>query len=122
MLDLQSDSSCRFLQMAENGEKVNCALPSDTVPEQVTLDMAVELLKGPEILGAHPETGMDILLRSGKYGPYYQHGSLQVSAGKLQGEEPTLEAALLRLELKAKRHGVMLPLYKGWHSTVMQEL
>lgn len=91
-----------------DGKNINRALPDTIKAEEITLEQAVDVLKGPLVLGQHPETGMDIALRSGRFGPYYQHGSLQVSAGKLQGEEPTIEAALLKLELKAKRLGVLL--------------
>lgn len=87
---------------------MNRALPGNIPAQDLTLEQAIKLLKGPQVLGQHPESGIDITLRTGRYGPYYQHGSLQVSAGKLEEEEATLEAALLKLELKAKRIGVPL--------------
>lgn len=97
---------CSFLMMSYDGKDVTCALPKTMRPSELTLEQAAEMLKVPEVLGQHPETGMDIMLRWGKFGPYYQHGSLQASAGKLDDQDPTLEVALLKLELKAKRQGV----------------
>jgi DNA topoisomerase I len=29
---------------------------------------------GPEVLGAHPETGLEVSLKSGRFGPYYEMG------------------------------------------------
>lgn len=92
--------------MSHDGKDVTCALPKTTRPDELTLEQAAGMLQVPEVLGKHPETGLDIMLLSGKFGPYYQHGSLQVSAGKLGDQDQTLDVALLKLELKAQRQGV----------------
>eukprot|EP00892_Ulva_mutabilis_P003712 jgi/Ulvmu1/1712/UM116_0025.1 len=96
----------KYLQVCVDGKNINCALPDTIKPQQMTLEQAIDLLSGPSVLGQHPETGMDITLRTGRFGPYYQHGTLQASTGKMTGEEPTLETAILKLELKAKRFGM----------------
>ena len=66
------------------------------------------MLKGPKILGQHKETQLDITLSKGRFGPYYSHGSLSMSVGKLpEGKEPSLEHALARLDRKAAKLGTL---------------
>ncbi len=49
-------------------------VPDDLPPDELTLEKARELLANPageEIpLGAHPETGLDVVAKNGRYGPY----------------------------------------------------
>ena len=44
-------------------------------PESITLDQALELLAYPKRLGTHPETGEDVTVQDGPYGPYVRCGS-----------------------------------------------
>lgn len=41
--------------------------------ESVTLDMAVELLSLPRLLGQHPDTGCKVQVGLGRFGPYVVH-------------------------------------------------
>ena len=43
-------------------------------PESITLDQALELLAYPRRLGAHPETGEDVTVQDGPFGPYVKCG------------------------------------------------
>ena len=63
----------------ENAERAS--VPDGTVPDELTVERAIELLSTPDdkVLGAHPDTGEDISVRSGRYGPYVQLG---------EGEKP----------------------------------
>jgi DNA topoisomerase I len=49
-------------------------VPDDLPPDELTLEKARELLANPageEIpLGAHPETGLEVVAKNGRYGPY----------------------------------------------------
>ena len=49
-------------------------VPEDLPPDELTLEMAKELLANPageEIpLGEHPETGLEVVAKNGRYGPY----------------------------------------------------
>lgn len=77
----------------------------------LTLDRALALLSRKEarrkplrVLGPHPETGEDVELWAGKYGPYVKHRRLNASLPK--GREPetvTLEEALQLLEERARK-------------------
>ncbi len=61
-------------EAGENGDKPRRAsLLEGMKPENVTLDMAVALLKLPRALGFHPETGKVIEAGVGRYGPYVRH-------------------------------------------------
>ncbi|NJR42122.1 MAG: hypothetical protein HC767_05165 [Akkermansiaceae bacterium] len=92
--------------MEVDGERINRALPSDKHPGSTTLEEAVELLRAPIVLGQHQQTGLDITVMSGRFGPYYKHGSLSISVGKLpDGEAPSFEHAVARLDKKAQKMG-----------------
>ncbi|RME76267.1 MAG: DNA topoisomerase I, partial [Planctomycetota bacterium] len=87
------------------------SLPPDTVPDELTVERALELLevqrKGEQPLGHHPETGEPIYVKSGRYGPYVQLGDASGDkkpkiVSLLRGMDPktiTLETACKLLEL-----------------------
>jgi DNA topoisomerase-1 len=75
----------RFGPYVRHG-KTFASLTKDDDVLKVTLERAVELLAkktqrgGPlRVLGQHPETGDDIEVRDGKYGPYVKHGRTNAS-------------------------------------------
>ena len=52
-------------------------LPEDTSPDEVTVDLALELLARPatgRTLGTDPASGLPVAAREGRYGPYVQLG------------------------------------------------
>ena len=52
-------------------------LPDDVSPDEVTVELALELLARPatgRLLGADPDTGLPVTARDGRYGPYVQLG------------------------------------------------
>ncbi len=90
--------------------KANRRLPKSEDLLTIGLDRALEVLKsggrgGAVILrelGAHPETGAEIQVKEGRYGPYITDGKTNVSLKK--GEEPEaidIEEAVKRLTAKA---------------------
>lgn len=48
-------------------------IPADMDPATITLDEALKLLSLPRALGAHPETGKEIVANIGRFGPYVLH-------------------------------------------------
>ena len=60
----------------EDGKQVptRANVPDDLPPDELTLDKAKELLATPagleKELGAHPETGLAIVAKNGRFGPY----------------------------------------------------
>jgi DNA topoisomerase-1 len=60
----------------EGGEAVptRANIPEDLPPDELTLDKAKELLANPagqdKVLGTHPETGLELIAKNGRFGPY----------------------------------------------------
>jgi len=73
-------------QKSENGEEVMSSIPESMAPSDITVEKLHELVKqskeGPETLGKHPETGEDVYVLSGRYGPYVQLGEAGDSKNK----------------------------------------
>jgi DNA topoisomerase-1 len=59
-----------YVQLGEGAKPKRTGLPKGTSPASVTLEMALELLRLPREIGAHPETGEMILANIGRFGPY----------------------------------------------------
>ena len=78
----------------EESKKRKSVLKSIGV-ENVTQDIAIELLSLPKKLGTHPETNEDVLADFGPYGPYVKCG--KINASMKSDESPltiTLENAI----------------------------
>jgi DNA topoisomerase I len=67
-------------------------LPLDIAPEDLNIALAKDLLdkarKGPDSLGTHPESGKQIFVKSGRYGPYVQEGEAE------EGEKPKMASLI----------------------------
>jgi DNA topoisomerase-1 len=62
----------RYGPYVERGEE-RANVPEDVAPDELTVELAEELLarpSGDKILGSDPTTGLDVLARAGRYGPY----------------------------------------------------
>lgn len=102
---------CRYLEKkAQDGSLERRAVPRLMSSNSLTLDSALEVFKWTDIsLGLHPDTGLDMFLKSGRFGKYYEHGALSTSVGRVaEGFEPNLEHAITRLDTKAKRLGASI--------------
>ena len=58
----------------DDGAMVRANVPDDLPPDELTLTKAKELLANPAgeetVLGEHPETGLTIVAKNGRYGPF----------------------------------------------------
>jgi DNA topoisomerase-1 len=100
----------RYGPYLERGEE-RASLPDDVVPDELTPERAEELLSRPSetrVLGANPDTGLEISVRNGRYGPYVTEDLPEGSEEKprtaslfasMTPETVTLEDALRLLEL-----------------------
>ncbi|MDA8366040.1 MAG: DNA topoisomerase, partial [Actinomycetota bacterium] len=55
------------------------SIPDDLAPDELTVERATELLDAPSsdrVLGTDPETGLDVWVRAGRFGPYVQLGEV----------------------------------------------
>ena len=61
----------RYGPYLERGEQ-RASIPAELAPDELTAEKAEELLSQPDgqSLGTDPETGREIVVRSGRYGPY----------------------------------------------------
>ena len=57
----------------ENPKPKRASLPKGVSIENITLDMAVNLLSLPRNLGVHPDTGSKVQAGLGRFGPYVVH-------------------------------------------------
>ncbi len=63
-------------------ESQRASIPDDIPPDELTIDRAVELLEAPagdRSLGVHPDTGLEVHLKAGRFGPYVQEGTHEES-------------------------------------------
>ena len=78
------------------------SIPKGARPEDMTLEIALELLRYPVELGIDPKTGERVLFDKGQYGPFVKRGKLNASLGKGRGlEDTTLDEAIELLNKKA---------------------
>ena len=60
-------------RMTPSGEAERANVPEDLAPDELTVARALELLaqpSGDRDLGLHPESGLAVIAKSGRYGPY----------------------------------------------------
>lgn len=74
------------------------SVPDETAPDEMTLEKAIELIKkgaeGPKCLGIDEETGLEVFVKLGRFGPYFQLGDPE----KLDGEKPKMASLLKGME------------------------
>jgi len=61
------------------------SLPDDMCPDELTVARSEELLAAPtndRVLGADPETGLDVSVKAGRFGPYVQLGDAAEGGAK----------------------------------------
>ena len=68
--------SGKFGPYVQRGEDT-ASIPPDLPPDELSVDKAIEFLEAPNghrILGADPETGLEVSVRTGRFGAYVQLG------------------------------------------------
>ena len=57
----------------ENPKPKRASLPKGTTPKTLDFNEAIKVLSLPRNLGNHPETGKEVLVNQGRFGPYVLH-------------------------------------------------
>ena len=77
----------RYGPYLERGED-RASIPESEAPDELTIEKATELLNAPSsdtVLGDDPETGLVVMSRAGRFGPYVQLG--EVDTEKVKGKK-----------------------------------
>ena len=80
-----------YVQLGEGKEAKRASIPKDL--DDFDLEWALKLLSLPRIVGAHPETGLEIEANIGRYGPYLRHDG---KYGKLANTRDVFEVGMNR--------------------------
>ena len=87
-----------FVQVGEGGPGRTASLPEDTVPADLSVEKAMELVRakaeGPRTLGVDPATSLNVYVMNGRYGAYVQLGEVLESKGKGRKAEKPKRASL----------------------------
>ena len=76
--------------------RARASVPPDLAPDELTVDVAVRLLEdkeaGDTVLGQHPDTGADVVVKAGRFGPYVE------TAPDVDGGKPRRSSLLRGME------------------------
>ncbi len=77
-----------------NQDGLRVSVPDGMAPDELTLEVAKELLakgsEGPKSLGIDPVSGLNVFVKVGRFGPYFQLGDPE----QLDGERPKMASLL----------------------------
>ncbi len=90
----------RYGPYVERGEERG-SIPDAMAPDELTVELALELIenqnRGDKILGTDPDTGLVVLAKTGRFGPYVQLGEQEEGAK----EKPKRASLFKTMELDA---------------------
>ena len=93
----------RYGPYLERGDSERASVPEDLPPDELTAEKVDELFSAPSgerVLGTDPQTGSDVVVRAGRYGPYVSSGDRTSSLfASMSPETVTLDEALRLLTL-----------------------
>jgi DNA topoisomerase-1 len=94
----------RYGPFLSSGEQ-RTSVPDEMPPDEMTLQKAIELLQkggdGPRVLGTDPASGLQVLVKVGRFGPYFQLGETpELKAGKKldKKDKPKMASLLAGME------------------------
>ena len=92
-----------------DGAAVRANVPDDLPPDELTLTKARELLANPageeKQLGVHPETGLPVVAKNGRYGPYVTEALPEGAPKSAKPRTGSLFASMSLDTVVARRRG-----------------
>ncbi|CAN5703869.1 type I DNA topoisomerase [soil metagenome] len=88
----------KFGPYLKKGED-SASIPDDLAPDELDVFKAIELLaagNGDRVLGTDPESGLDVLAKAGRFGPYVQVGEMPEGKAKIKPEDKPKTASLFK--------------------------
>ena len=88
----------RYGTYLQRGE-ARANVPTEIAPDELTLERALELIQTPNddrVLGADPDSGLPVIARAGRFGPYVQVGEADGTAK----EKPKTASLLASMSLE----------------------
>ncbi|MGH9055599.1 MAG: type I DNA topoisomerase [Acidimicrobiales bacterium] len=91
----------RYGPYVQRGEGERASLPDDLAPDELTVDRAIQLIEAGSSdreIGTDPDSGLSVLVRAGRFGPYVQVGPSESNggSGREGGATKPRTASLLR--------------------------
>jgi DNA topoisomerase-1 len=115
-----------YAQLTQNGEVQSASLPNDMSPGDITVKKIHQLIKiseaGPDSLGKDPETGEDVYLLTGRFGPYVQIGEVSDTNKKPKRTSLLKEMKPEEVDLKTALDLLSLPRLVGNHPETGKEI
>ena len=74
----------RYGPYVQRGDE-RASIPDDLAPDELTVELAVEWLEKPSddrVLGEDPESGLEVHVKNGRFGPYVQLGEIEEGSKK----------------------------------------
>ncbi len=102
-------------------------IPDDMAPDELTLEVAIELLNRPsgdKILGTDPESGLTVIAKNGRFGPYVQLGEADPADKKNKPKTASLFKSMEvdSLSLDQALQLLTLPRIVGVHPETGEEI
>ena len=97
----------RYGPYLERGDR-RASVPDDIAPDELTVEKAEELLRGPAAtaaLGVDPETGHEIVARDGRYGPVRHRGAARGGRTRSRGRRRSSRRCRSRPSRSTRRCG-----------------
>ena len=101
------------------------SLPDDLAPDELTVARAVQILEtGAEerVLGDDPETGLPVLARNGRFGPYVQLGEASEGSDKPKTASLFKSMSVEGVDLETALRLLTLPRTVGAHPETGEEI
>jgi DNA topoisomerase-1 len=103
----------------KKSEEVHASIPEEIAPADLKQEDIAELIeiskRGPVPIGQHPDTGENIYVLSGRYGPYIQQGEVTEENPKPRRASLPKELKPIDVDIATAVHLLVLPRELGNH-------